>query len=80
MHVFNSIFESAFTFVRSLFSLPCTHSRDSSVSTVTRLRAGRPGLDSRHGQGILLLVTAPISALRPTYSPIQWARRLFSRG
>jgi hypothetical protein len=30
-------------------------SRDSSVSVVTRLRAGRPGLGSRQGQGIFSL-------------------------
>jgi hypothetical protein len=32
-----------------------SRSRDSSVSVVTRLWAGQPGLDSRHGQGFLCL-------------------------
>jgi len=39
---------------------------------VTKLRAGRPGFDSRQGQGISLFATTSILALRPTQPPIQW--------
>jgi hypothetical protein len=37
-------------------------SRDSSVSIVTRLRAGRPGFDFSHVQGFLLFTTTSRSA------------------
>jgi hypothetical protein len=46
--------------------------RYSSVSTVTRLRAGRPEFDSRQGQGFPLFATVSIPALGPTQTPIQW--------
>jgi hypothetical protein len=48
--------------------IPCT---ESSVSIVTRLRAGRPGFDSRQGLGISLLVTVSRQVLEPTQPPIQ---------
>jgi hypothetical protein len=38
---------------------------------VTRLRAGQPGFDSRHGQSFFF-VTGSRSTLKPTQSPIQW--------
>jgi hypothetical protein len=50
-------------------------SRDSSVGTATRLRAGRLGrlgFDSRRGLGIFLFPTVARPALGPTHSPIQW--------
>jgi len=43
----------------------------SSVSILTRLRAGRPGLESRHRLGIILFATAFRPALRRTQPPIQ---------
>jgi hypothetical protein len=43
-------------------------SRDTSVSIVTRLRAGRPRPDSRQGQGYFPFGTAS----RPALEPIQW--------
>jgi hypothetical protein len=57
--------------------LPCTRrysslSRCSSVSTVTRLRAGRPDFDSLQGQWFFLFVTAPKLALLTNRLPIQW--------
>jgi hypothetical protein len=40
---------------------------------VTRQRAERPGFDSRHGQGrLVLFATASGLALGPTHPPIQW--------
>jgi len=48
--------------------------RSGSVSIVTRLRAGRPRLDFRKGQGFLLFITVSHSALGPTQPPIQWVR------
>jgi hypothetical protein len=44
---------------------------DSSVSIMTRPRAGQPGFDSRQRQGIFLFTAAFISALEahPAYSP-----------
>jgi hypothetical protein len=39
---------------------------------VTRLRAGRPGFDSRQGQGTFGFRTARRPALRPNQPPIQW--------
>jgi hypothetical protein len=44
----------------------------SSVRTVTRLRDGRPGFDSRYGQGVFLFTTASKTTLEPTQPPIQW--------
>jgi hypothetical protein len=46
-------------------------SHGSSVTIVTRLRAGRAGIDSRQGLGIFLLATASRLALKPTQPPIQ---------
>jgi len=51
-------------------------SRDTSVSIVTRLRAGRPRPDSRQGQGYFPFGTAS----RPALEPIQWVRRALSLG
>jgi hypothetical protein len=42
-------------------------SRNSSVSIVTRLRAGRPGFGFRRGRDVVLFATA----FRPTLGPIQ---------
>jgi len=42
------------------------------MSIVTRVRAGRPGFNYRHG--IFLLVAASRPALGPTEPPIQWER------
>jgi hypothetical protein len=47
-------------------------SRVSSVGVATRLRAGRPGFDSRQRQDILLFSIAPRPALGPTQSLVQW--------
>jgi hypothetical protein len=48
-------------------------SQGSSVSVSTRLRAGRPGFDSRQGLGdILLFTTASRPALQPTQPLKQW--------
>jgi hypothetical protein len=44
----------------------------SSVSLVTRLRAGRPGFNSRQNVGYLLLAAVSTPALWPIQSPIQW--------
>jgi hypothetical protein len=52
--------------------------RDSSVSTVTKLRAGRPGFDSRQGQKILF-VTASRPVLVPIQPSIQWVLGFFPR-
>jgi hypothetical protein len=46
-------------------------SRDSSVSVVTGLSAGRPGFDYWQGQGFFLFATASSSALDPTGDPTQ---------
>jgi hypothetical protein len=54
-------------------------SRDSSVSIVTRLRAGRPGFDSGQGKRIFL-VTVSRPAVGPTQPPIQWAPGAVSPG
>jgi hypothetical protein len=45
---------------------------DSSVSTVTRLQAGRSGFGPRQGQGIFLIVTVSRLDLGPTDPPIKW--------
>jgi len=55
-------------------------SNDSSVTLVTRLRAGRPGFDSWQEQGLSLFTTASIPALRPTQPPLQWVPGRFSTG
>jgi hypothetical protein len=55
-------------------------SRDSSVSIVTRLRAGQPGFDSWQEQGCFLLATASRPALGTTQPPIQWIQRALSLG
>jgi hypothetical protein len=46
--------------------------RGSSVTTVTRLRAGLPGFDSVQGHGFLLFATAPIPTPGPTSFLIHW--------
>jgi hypothetical protein len=58
---------------------PC-RSQDGSVSTVTWLRAGRSGFDSRQGLGIFLFTTASRPAMGPTQPPIQWVTGVFSPG
>jgi hypothetical protein len=46
--------------------------RGIAVSVVTRLRAGRPGLDSRQGQVFFFFfATASRLALGPSHPPIQ---------
>jgi len=47
--------------------------RNSSVSIITRPRAGRPVF----GLEIFQFATASRPALRPTHPPIQWVRLLF---
>jgi hypothetical protein len=47
---------------------------------LTRLPAGRLGLDSRQGQGIFILATASRPALDSTQSPIQWVLGALSPG
>jgi hypothetical protein len=44
----------------------------SSVSIVTGLRAGRPGVDSQQRQGFFLFVTVSGPALVPNQPPLQW--------
>jgi hypothetical protein len=51
---------------------------NSSVSIVTKLKAGRTGFYSQQGQGHLL-ATASRTALGPTH-PIQWVRGALSPG
>jgi hypothetical protein len=46
--------------------------RKSSVSLVSRLRAGLPGFDSRHGQALFILATTFRPPLGTTQIPIQW--------
>jgi hypothetical protein len=46
--------------------------RDSSFNVVNKLRAGRPGFDSRQGQGIFPFTTTSRPALGPTQSRVQW--------
>jgi hypothetical protein len=57
-----------------------TGSRDISVSTETRLRAGWPGCDSRQRQGIFFFATASRPALGPIQRPIQWLPGALSLG
>jgi hypothetical protein len=54
--------------------------RDSSVSIVSRLRAGRLGFESRQGLGIFLFATASRTALGPTHPPVQWVPAALSLG
>jgi len=42
---------------------------------VTGIRAGRPGIDFRHGQGFFLLPTASILAVGINQPLIQWIPR-----
>jgi hypothetical protein len=56
------------------FSFPMLR-RDSSVGIVTRLRAGRSGVDFWHGQ---FFSTASKLTLGPTRRPIQWVPRVLS--
>jgi len=46
-------------------------SSSSSANIVTRLRDGRPGLDSRQGQAFYVFTTASRQALGPIQHPIQ---------
>jgi hypothetical protein len=57
----------------------CIRSRDISVSIVARLRAGRPGFDSRQGQEYLF-ATVSREALRPTHPAVQWIPGALSSG
>jgi hypothetical protein len=52
----------------------------SSVSIVTRLRAERPGFNSRQGNGLILFATASRQALGPTQSRIQCVLGALSPG
>jgi len=55
--------------------------RGSSLTTETRLRAGRPGLDPQQGNdGIFLFVIASRPALGPTLPPIQWVQEALIPG
>jgi hypothetical protein len=49
-----------------------------SVTTVTRLRAGRPAFDSQQGQQFFLFATASRRALGPTQPPVQEVSRFLS--
>jgi len=55
-------------------------SRSSSVSIVNRLRAGRPGFDSRQKQKFHLFSTSSRPTLGPTQPPTQWVPRSHSLG
>jgi hypothetical protein len=55
-------------------------SRCSSVSTMTRLRAGRPGFDSRQGLGLPLVATVSRPPSGPPSLQTNGYRRLFPRG
>jgi hypothetical protein len=55
-------------------------SRGSSVSIATRLRARRPRIDFRHGQGIFLFATAFGPTLGPTQPSIQQIQEVPSPG
>jgi hypothetical protein len=55
-------------------------SRDSSVGTATRLRAGRSGFDSRRRMGFLLFDTVSRPPLGLTHPPIQWVPGALSLG
>jgi hypothetical protein len=62
------------------YSQPWRSSRDSSASTVGKLRAGRAGFDSGQGK-IFISLTVSKQVLRPTQLPIQsvilpWGREL----
>jgi hypothetical protein len=57
-----------------------TNARAGYLSTVTRLRGGRPGFDSWQGQGIFLFATASKLDLGPTQPPIQWVAGILSPG
>jgi hypothetical protein len=52
----------------------------SSVSIVTRLRAERPGFDSRQGQGLFFFATASRPVLRSAKPPMQWLPGTLSLG
>jgi hypothetical protein len=54
--------------------------RDTSVSTVTRLRDGRPGIDSAQGQCIFLFVIVSRPALRFTLPPRALSPRVTRSG
>jgi len=54
------------SFGRGNLTLCQVVSRDSSVSVVTTLRAGRPEFDSQQGHGSFLFTTASKPALGPT--------------
>jgi hypothetical protein len=67
--------------IRKFTQLPSWYGgRGSSVSSVTRLRAGRPGLDSLPGQECLLIATASRPVLGPTQPYIQWVPGTLSPG
>jgi hypothetical protein len=52
----------------------------SSLSTVTRLRAGLPRFDSRRGQELFVFVNASRPALVATHPSIQWVPAANSMG
>jgi hypothetical protein len=56
------------------------HSRGSSVSIVSWLRAGRSGFDLRQRQRIFLLAAASRPALGPSQPPVQWIPGVLSPG
>jgi len=61
------IFSEAYLFILSL---------DSSVSTVTRLRAGLAGLDCREGQRFVFFTAASRTVPGPTQPCIEWTPRV----
>jgi len=52
----------------------------SSADTVSRLRAGRPGFDSRQALGYILLATASRPVLGPTHPLVRWVPGVRPRG
>jgi hypothetical protein len=54
--------------------------RGSSVSITTRLRAGRPGFNSRKGLGFNLFATSSRPILGPTQPPLQYVQAVPTPG
>jgi len=61
------------------FVFAAVMTRDSSVSFMTELPAGRPWFDFQQEQGLFLFVTAFRPTLGPTQPPVQWLTWPFHR-
>jgi len=70
--IFANVRPNALMLTQFCWYLFVARSSDSLFSTVTRLLGWKPGLDSRQGQGFLLIVAASRPALWPTQPPNQW--------